>query len=159
MVERMLENMRRQKAALDLLVELLHEEAATLRAGDPHGVSRVEMSIQELIRQVSVERADLKALAQARVPGNQRLDALLAELADHEARPLREMLVEIDRCEQRCAMLSAMNAELAMALHDQSRGLMDYLKDIITPQRTDTYTARGSFPKGFREAALMRGRL
>lgn len=156
-MHRMRENLHRQRAALGLLSGLLAEEAACLRGGDPQGVSRLEMSIQELIRQVVAERVELKAMARALRPDLERLDDLLATLP--EAGVLAETVEAIDRLEQRCARLSAMNAELALALHDQSRGLLDHFKELIIPRRTETYTSRGAFPKGFREAAIMRGTL
>lgn len=159
MLHQMINNMRRQKVALGVLSGLLDEESACLRAGDPQGVSRLEMSIQELIRQLAAERVDLKAMAQRLRPGVARLDDLVAVLPAPGGSTVGELLADIDRREQDCARTSAMNAELAMALHDQSRGLLDHLKEMITPRRTETYTSRGAYPKGFREAAIMRGTL
>ncbi len=159
MKRRILDSLHRQKTALGLLASLLGEEFSHLRQGSPQAVSAVELSIQDLIRQITGERVGLKAMVQSMVPGAQRMEAYAASLPEDEKVEVAALLEEIDRREQACAMLSAKNFELAMALHDQSRNLLAFLHRGVNPDQKETYTASGRFPKAKRGAAILHGRL
>ncbi len=54
------ENLVRQNKALMLLSLLLEEEFSRLMKSNPQSVSQIELSIQELMRQIVVERASLR---------------------------------------------------------------------------------------------------
>lgn len=158
MKRRILDSLNRQKNALGILASLLGEEFSHLRQGNPQAVSGVELSIQDLLRQITGERVEMKALAQSVVPGASRMEAYIASLPEAERAEHAALLEEIDRREQTCAVLSAKNFELALALHDQSRKMLSFLHAKINPEHRETYTARGKFPKAKREAAILQGR-
>lgn len=159
MKRRILDSLHRQKNALSLLASLLGEEFSHLRQGNPQAVSAIELTIQELIRQITGERIGLKAMVHSVVPGAQRMEAYAVSLPETEKTEVAALLAEIDSREQTCAMLSAKNFELAMALHDQSRKLLTFLHRGINPEQKETYTARGRFPKAKRGAVILHGRL
>jgi len=159
MKRRILDNLNRQNSALGLLATLLGEEFSHLREGDPQAVSAIELSIQELLRQLSGERLNLKAMVQTASPDGARLEIYCQSLPKDEQEAFAELLAEIDGREQNCAVLSAKNFELAMALHEQSRSLLTFLHKQINPEHKDTYTAQGKFPKVRRGAAILHGRL
>ena len=60
MVTGILANLARQKRAMELLVELLMEEFSLLAARDTAGITSLEFSIQELLRQIAGERLSLR---------------------------------------------------------------------------------------------------
>ena len=61
MIERILSNLGRQHGAVRLLEVLLSEEFSHLSERNPGAVASVEFSIQELLRQLAVERRSLQA--------------------------------------------------------------------------------------------------
>ena len=65
MYSRIKANLTRQGRGMDLLQDLLQEEFSHLRDRDPDSATRLEFSIHELIRQLAVERVDLKKLVKA----------------------------------------------------------------------------------------------
>ena len=84
MIATIRENLARQEKAMGLLAGLLQEEFSLLREGKPQDVTGLEMSIQELIRQIAEERAQLKATVLAWKGEAVRLNVLVAELPEAE---------------------------------------------------------------------------
>ncbi|EPR41706.1 FlgN family protein [Desulfovibrio sp. X2] len=158
MSEMMRENLDRQHKAMVVLYELLQEEFSLLRAGKPQEVTGLEMSIQELIRQIALERAELKSMVLAREGTVVRLNVLVDSMPPEEGEPLRKLVNTIDALEQACARQADKNSNLAMALFDQSKSMLEFMQSQIKPKRVDVYARNGRFAQGKSEAALLHGR-
>ncbi|MBI5519530.1 MAG: flagellar export chaperone FlgN [Desulfovibrio sp.] len=158
MIESIQENLTRQIRALELLSSLLEEEFADLRERRPHDVSVLELSIQELMRQIAVERRSLRALIEAAYPGMRRVREVAQTLDDAGAQTLAELLQTLDRTEQACAAQADMNRQLAMGLYDQSLNLLKNLHQAIDPGKTDMYSRRGRVAKSYNaQPSVFRG--
>ncbi|MDR1946996.1 MAG: flagellar protein FlgN [Desulfovibrio sp.] len=146
-------NLNRQFKALELLASLLEEEFDLLCAHDTDGVTALEFSIHELLRQIVNERVSLKKNIQG---------ATVAEYAgmlpDEERQELLRLYKLIDSLEQYSSRRASRNAELSLALLDQSRSLLLFLHDQITPKNVQCYGARGRLREARPEAAIYSGR-
>lgn len=159
MLQTIVDNLSRQHKALNVLANLLTEEFDNLRSGKPKTVAGLQMSIQELIRQIAAERMDLKAMVRAVSPDSQRLDQFAGQLPEEDRGQLDEVMKLIDAVEQKCAMQSAKNRKIAKALWDQSKKLLDFMHGKVNPDNTDFYTAKGQFSRGRSGSVLVRGAL
>lgn len=157
MIAAIRENLARQEKAMGLLFELLQEEFSLLRAGKPQEVTGLEMSIQELIRQVAKERAQLKAAVLAWKGEALRLNVVVESLPETERTPIESQLSVLDALEQACARQADKNSRLALALFDQSRSMLQYIHDQIAPKRTEVYARNGKFAGGKTQSAILRG--
>lgn len=155
MYAQILGNLTRQAKALELLERLQMEELEFLMARKADEVSALEFSIHELLRQIAVEREDLKnSLQGVRVAEYANL------LADEEdQKMLRHIIRVIDVAEQRCAKQAEKNTALSLALLDQSHDLMTYLHDQITPKNQLVYGAKGGYTTHRPPASILNGRL
>ena len=147
-------NLNRQFKALELLRSLLLEEFDLLRTRDTDAVTNLEFSIHELLRQIAVERIDLKKTMQ---------DTKLTEYADmlpeDEGTEIRRLYSLIDALEQHCSKQASQNAELSLALLDQSQSLLTFLHEQISPRQDNIYAANGRYREARPSAALITGRL
>jgi hypothetical protein len=159
MIRSISENLSRQSKAFTLLLLLLEEEYSRLTERNPQGVSKLEMTLQELMRQLAAERLSLKRLLQETFPGGTRLRDLPGLLGDNGGDETRESLEAIDALEQRCSQQAAKNQQLAMGLLDQSRGMLEFLHKKVQPQNTSAYSAKGRYAKAGSKPALLSGRL
>ncbi len=158
MIASIQENLTRQIRALELLSSLLQEEFADLRDRKPQDVSVLELSIQELMRQIAVERRSLRAMIEATYPGKQRVSEVAQALGVEEAKILSNSLAELDRAEQTCAIQADMNRQLAMGLYDQSLDLLKRLHQAIEPGKSDMYSRRGRFARSQQpQVSMFRG--
>jgi hypothetical protein len=122
-------------------------------------VSSLELSIQELIRQVAVERQCLRAVITAGYPGRKRVREIVQDLPAEEAEALGGQLRELDRFEQVCAIQADKNRQLAMGLYDQSMRLLKHLHQAIEPGKSDLYSRRGRYAKSQQsQASVFNGR-
>jgi|GEM_PF-473745 len=154
------ENLTRQLRALELLSTLLKEEFAHLRDRQPHEVSALEISVQELMRQLALERRSLRRAINAWRPGMLRVREVMMTLSQDEAQGLNELLHSLDRAEQVCAVQADMNRQLVMGLYDQSMQLLKRLQQAIEPGRADVYSRRGRYAKTRQaQASVFNGRL
>ncbi len=154
------ENLTRQLRALELLSSLLQEEFAHLRDRKPHEVSALEISIQELMRQLAVERKSLRRAISAWRPGMARVREVMMTLEPEQAKGLNQLLHDLDRAEQSCAMQADMNRQLVMGLFDQSMKLLKRLQQAIEPGRAEVYSRHGCYAKTRQsQASVFRGRL
>lgn len=153
------ENLVRQNKAMMLLFFLLEEEFSRLMKNLPQGVSQIELSIQELMRQIAAERMSLRANVAKIASGAERVRDLFLMMDDEMKSNMKNMLELMDGTEQKCAMQAGKNNELAMALFDQSKHLLDYMHDQIKPKNTSAYAASGRFAKAPASARLLTGRL
>jgi flagellar biosynthesis/type III secretory pathway chaperone len=158
MTGRIQENLSRQLKALELLEELLEEEFSYLKTSKPQSVSRIEISIQELMRQLTVERLSLRAAVQEMKPEARRVREILPLLEPAGADALRAILAGLDKAEQACARRAAKNQNLVLALHQQSRNLLQFLHDRIQPKGT-AYSASGRMARAANNPTLVTGRL
>nr|WP_321514524.1 flagellar export chaperone FlgN [uncultured Pseudodesulfovibrio sp.] len=153
------ENLVRQNKATMLLLILLEEEFSRLGQLKPQSVSQIELSIQELMRQIVAERISLRKLIAAIAPEAQRVGELYPLMEETVAKNCREMIKRLDETEQKCAIQAAKNNEMAMALFDQSKGLLDFMHNQIKPKNTSAYGRSGRFAQAPSNARLLSGRL
>jgi flagellar biosynthesis/type III secretory pathway chaperone len=152
-------NLSRQARALELLSALLEEEFAALMERRPQDVSSLELSVQDLMRQLVVERMQLRRFISAGYPGLERLRDVLGKLPAEDAAKLSDDLAELDKTEQLCAMQADKNRQLALGLYDQSMQLLTLLHKSIQPS-ADMYGKRGRFAKAPQgQASFFSGRL
>jgi len=153
------ENLVRQNKALILLSVLLQEEFTRLEQSKPQAVSQIELSIQELMRQIAVERASLRRQVGKIAEGAQRVRDLFLMMDDEVRATFEQLLQMLDDTEQKCAMQAAKNNKLTMALFDQSKKLLDFMHDQIKPKNTIAYGQTGRYAKAASSARLLSGRL
>ncbi|MBU1042713.1 MAG: flagellar export chaperone FlgN [Proteobacteria bacterium] len=140
-------NLSRQIRALELLSSLLEEEFAALMDRRPQDVSVLELSLQDLMRQLVAERYQLRRFISVDYPGLERLRDIMAKLPVEMAAKLSADLAEMDKAEQLCAMQADKNRQLALGLFDQSMQLLTHLHSAIQPKRGDAYGKRGRYTK------------
>lgn len=153
------ENLVRQNKAMMLLFILLEEEFARLMKSRPQAVSQIELSIQELMRQVAAERMSLRRQVGAIAPGAVRVRDLFLMMDDEVQKNFEGLLMMLDDTEQKCGIQAAKNNEMAMALFDQSKGLLNFMHNQIKPKNTSTYAASGRYAQAASSARLLTGRL
>ena len=142
MITRILASLGRQVRALELLEELLGEEFSLLAKRDAQGVTSLEFSIQELLRQIAGERTGLYTLYAAMEPSAKRL-ADLIDRFDDEARAAADgFLAAIERLEKRCSALASRNYQMALGLYDTTKNCLDYLQSHLIPKKS-VYGSRG----------------
>lgn len=142
MIRRILANLERQTRALALLEKLLEEEFSLLVAHDASGVSSLEFSIHELLRQIAVERTDLRCNYAAVDPAAKRLTDLLDRFSPEEREAAAGLTTVLERQEKRCSELSARNYKMALGLYDTTKNCLDYLQSHLLPKKT-VYGSRG----------------
>lgn len=146
MQQRIIDSLDRQVRAIALLGDLEREEFAHLTNLDPTAVASVEFSIQELIRQIHVERSSMKRLYAAYDVTARRLTDILGHF-DPEARARAEaLLAALDRGEQECAKQGDKNYRVALGLYDQSRAQIEFIQDKLAPKKT-AYAQNGRYAK------------
>ena len=153
------ENLVRQNKAMILLSVLLEEEFSRLQQGAPQLVSQIELTIQELMRQIAAERYSLRRQVGVAQPGAQRVAELYADMDEETQASFMQMLEVMDKSEQKCAMQASKNNMLAMALFDQSKQLLSFMHNQIKPKNTESYAATGRFARARTDARILTGRL
>ena len=146
-------NLTRQFKALELLQSLLEEEFGLLCKRDTDAISALEFSIHELLRQLAVERTELKTSMQ----GVSLLE-YSGMLSDDEAQEVRRLYHIIDSLEQRCSRQATQNTEVSLALLDQSQALLSFLHNQISHQPEHLYSAAGRIRQDRPAAAIYSGR-
>jgi len=153
------ENLVRQNKAMMLLLILLEEEFSRLMSLKPQSVSQIELSIQELMRQMAAERMALRKKIQAMNPEALQISDIYPQLNEETVERFSGMLAILDDTEQKCAMQAGKNGEMAMALFDQSKNLLDFMHNQIKPKNTMAYGRSGRFAQASTNARLLTGRL
>lgn len=146
----------RQDKGLRLLAELLNEEFDLLMTHDTQEIMVLELSIHELLRQLATEKSFVR-----RHLGDGRVSDYIDMLADEEQKTaMKALLASVDSGEQISARRAAQNAELSLALLDQSRSLLTFLHRSVQPMAPASYGRTGAYSRQPRpEAALISGRL
>lgn len=160
MMNRIQENLARQNKALELLFILLEEEFSRLMERNSKNITPLELSIQELMRQLASERVSLRQMVQMIDPTASRVRDILGAIESSAAERVRELLIAIDKVEQRCGIQANKNQQLALALYDQSTKLLNFMhKQISPPQNTNSYSAKGRYGKtSSSQATILHGR-
>lgn len=153
------ENLVRQNKAMMLLFILLEEEFSRLMKSKPQSVSQIELSIQELMRQIAAERMTLRSQVAELAPGALRVRDLFLMMDDEKREIFEKLLSLMDETEQKCGMQAGKNNEMALALFDQSKVLLDFMHDQIKPKNTAAYAASGRYAQAANSARLLTGRL
>lgn len=155
MYQRIYESLSRQSKALALLRDLLEEEYQILLSRNTDGVAAQEFSIQELIRQLAVEKAEV-----IRALNGVRVTEYAAALPDEQGGPLLELFHAVDAYEQEVSRQASRNAQLSLALLDQSSRTLQALTSKAMPPRAETYGRRGGMrTEAHPQAAIISGRL
>lgn len=153
------ENLVRQNKAMMLLFFLLEEEFSRLMKSNPQGVSQIELSIQELMRQIGAERLSLRRMVDAQKPGVQRVSGLFDTIDAEEQENFEKLIDMLDETEQKCAQQAGKNNQLAMALFDQSKSLLEFMHNEIKPKNNTAYAASGRYGQAATGARLLNGRI
>lgn len=160
MIHMIQENLSRQAQALKLLSSLLEEEFSGLMERHPEDVSILELSIQELVRQLAAERMSLRSRISTTFPGKARVHEIMSSVPDTQAAKLGQLLQDIDRAEQSCAIQADKNRHFALGLYDQSMQLLKQLHNSMSPGKQDVYSRKGRYAvSGQTQPSILRGRL
>lgn len=149
------ESLNRQDKALSLLRELLEEEYGILLSRDTNGVVSLEFCIQELIRQIAVE----KSLVIRLLNGQRAMEYAESLPAEHRDN-FQKLFKSVDDGEQGVSRQASRNAQLSLALLDQSTRNLQALTSQVTPSLTGVYGRTGDMTHTRHpQAALISGRL
>lgn len=149
------ESLDRQDKALQLLRELLQEEYQTLLGRDTKKIASLEFSIQELIRQLAVEKSLV-----IRSLGGKRVMEFAQTLPEDQREALRGLFQSVDSGEQAVSRQASRNAQLSLALLDQSTSTLEGLTSQVVPKLSGVYGRTGDMRHVARpQAAIISGRL
>ena len=157
MIGRILSNLRRQHGAVCLLESLLAEEFSHLSARSPGAVATVEFSIQELLRQLAVERRHLHTLYAAMNPAAKRLVDVVGSFDQESRQTALGLVAAIDKVEQRSAKQATRNYTMALGLYDLTKSSLDNLQKLLIPKK-GVYGSRGRIGAAASAPGLINGR-
>ena len=147
----------RQEKGFGLLHSLLEEEFAHLGGQDPEAVFRIELSIQQLLRQLALEREHLHAqVSELAGPGTD-LSQLMQGLQGTTKQELESILARTSGLERLCSRQASVNAEMVLALVDQGQQLIEFLCREVAPRDSSTYSCKGVVKCGKSATPLLRG--
>ena len=147
-------NLFRQVKGLELLHSLLEEEFTSLLERNVEEVSSLEFSIHELMRQLLVERMEIKE-----VMNGVKISEYAGLLPQEDGANITALVDELLKREQVCSRQASLNSTLAFGLLDQGQELLDLLYSAAVPKQADTYGAKGGMQVNKPRAALISGRL
>lgn len=155
MYEIIIGSLTRQDKALGVLFELLEEEYTLLMKRDTGNIAVNEFSIQELIKQLMHEKNIV-----IRALGGLRASQYAETLPEEQAQPLLHLLAAIDKNEQATSRNASRNAQLSLALLDQSTRNLQKFTEYAVPKTSFVYGRRGAMrPVAHTQAALLSGRM
>ncbi len=154
MYQRIHDILYRQYQGLQVLTGLLDEEYDLLRTRQTKEVVTLEFAVQELIRQLAQEKTDVRDL----LKGGKVIDYAQL-LPEEQGNALRALFKGINDEEQKASRNASRNAQMSLALLDQSQRTMHGLHSQIIPKTTMTYGRRGVMGAHRPQAALISGRL
>lgn len=146
-------NLTRQWKAFELLISLLEEEFSLLREGKTDDVVTLEFSIHELLRQLAVERAEVRKIMQ-----NTRLTEYADLLEQEQAECIHDLVAKIDLAERKSTKQARFNTQISLALLDQSQDLLNFLRKKVSEKPVSGYGAKGAYKSARAQAALLIGR-
>ena len=159
MQKQIMGSLTRQSKALELLESLLGQELRLLKKDAPRAVAGLEFSIQDLLRQIAVERTWVKRCVQTLSPGASRLGDALHLFTDDEQKRIPVLIAAMDRMQQQCARQAAVNSEIAKALKEQSASLLAFFRKQVMPKVRHTYSNHGTWTSQHPSATLISGRM
>jgi flagellar biosynthesis/type III secretory pathway chaperone len=159
MLERISENLTRQLKGLEVMDLLLEEEFSHLTSRKTDAVIGIELSIQELLRQFSKEKAELRKIAKMMDKKATRISDLIGVFHGKADGELTELLDKVERKERVCAFKARRNAVMAQALMDQGRKLIDEFCEAVIPKDNTTYGHGGRVAAPRLNASLIQGRM
>lgn len=147
----------RQAKGLNLLLQLLNEEFSLLMERKTEEIMTLEFSIHSLLRQLASE----KLTVQKSLGGGKLLDYAELLTDSNQSKNIYTLWQNIDTLEQNCSRQASLNAELSLALLDQSKSLLSFLHKNVQPKEsTTTYSRSGMYNKKVHpDAALLSGRM
>ena len=148
-------SLTRQDKALCVLFELLEEEYTLLMKRDTGSIAANEFSIQELIKQLLHEK-NIVINALGGIRASQYAETLPAE----QGQALLDLLANIDKNEQATSRNASRNAQLSLALLDQSTRNLQKFTEHAVPKTSFVYGRRGAMrPVAHTQAAFLSGRM
>lgn len=157
MIARILSNLERQMKAVELLEQLQKEEFSYLQTRNPSGVASIEFSIQELLRQLAVERQSLHCLYAALDPAASNLAQVIDRFDPVSRQRVEELYAAVDRVEKRCATQAERNYSMALGLYDAVKYSMDSLQKLLIPKKM-VYGAKGRIASAMPSPGRINGR-
>ncbi|MGX9366379.1 flagellar export chaperone FlgN [Desulfoplanes sp. PS50] len=154
-----IQSLSRQAKGLLLLGTLLDQELRLLKEDSPQAVAGLEFSIQELVRQIAMEKTWVKTCIREMSSEASRLGDVMERFSEEENVMLDSLTGDIDTRQQQCARKAAMNAEIAQALQDQSSSLLAFFRKQVMPKTQHTYSNHGRWAARTQTATLISGRL
>jgi hypothetical protein len=157
MTKRIHENLSRQYKALKVLQSLQLEEFSHLMGFRAQSVHVVELSIKDLMGQISGERSDMRLMLKSLNPAASALSDI-AEIFGQGWEQVRDLLENIDNLDKDCAKLAEKSHILAQSLYDLSSGYVNHFKQKLSPCK-QTYGRGGVFSRSRSTPAMLRGTL
>ncbi len=159
-MKKVADNILRQYKGLKLLAKLLQEEFEQLQDHSRGDLATQELSIQELIRQLAVEKTELKGLLQAMQPAVAGLQELEANLSGRQKQFVQESRQKLSFWEEKCQQQARTNSDLCLALLDQNNELLSFLHKQVKQQAREVYGKTGSWSEvGDMGPNVIQGRL
>lgn len=159
MLERVSENLTRQLKGLEVMDLLLEEEFSQLTSRDTDAVIGTELSLQELLRQFSKEKAELRKMAKMLDKKASRISDLVGNFHGKSDGELADLLDSVERKERVCSFKARRNAVLAKALMEQSRKLINEFCEAVIPKDNTMYCHGGRVAAPRLNASLIQGRM
>ncbi|MFP4392037.1 MAG: flagellar export chaperone FlgN [Desulfohalobiaceae bacterium] len=155
------QSISRQKKGLQLLAWLLEQEFAHLKSRSQENLVNMELSIQELIRQLAYEKKHTRKLLQDGSPDVNSLKECSDFFSKYQDDgEMQSNLQELSSWERKCREQARMNADLSLALLDQSKDLLDFLQGELIQDSLKIYSQKGSWSVPFvQEPYVIKGRL
>jgi len=157
---RLLGSLLRQYEALKLLYELLCEEhSQMIEKDDSEELSKHELSIQELLRQLVREKEETHRLVGDWSSPENRVSDILHLFPETDKTRISGILEELYALEEKCNKQAEINADIAMALVEQSNNLLEYFQRQLWPEQGDIYSQNAKWQHFNSNAAILKGRL
>ncbi len=135
MIKKIKESLIRQYKALCLLLDLLNEEYLFILKRDKDKIGRNELSIQNLLAQIFTERKEFFKLIKAEFK-TEKIEEFVKKL-NGDKQEIENLINKIMEKEQECKICVQRNADLVVALLDQTKELLDNLTENIKKQLSD----------------------
>jgi len=160
LIQRIANSLFRQYRGLELLYALLGEEySQMLEKDDSEELATHELSIQELLRQLVREKEEIHfCVGSLSAPENKVTD-ILHLFPEKDREELSEILEDLSRLEERCNKQAEVNADIAMALVEQSNNILEYFNKQLWPEQGDVYSKNAKWQHFNSNAAILQGKL
>ena len=157
---RLLASLFRQYEAFKLLHDLLREEHSQMvEKDDSEELAKHELSIQELLRQLAREKEEVHFCVGSHGFPENRVSDILHLFSEEEREKISWLLDELNRLEQNCNKQAEINADIAMALVEQSNSLLEYFNKQLWPDQGDVYSKNAKWQHFNSNASILQGKL